>query len=295
VASTPATKRSTTSTASSSPACSVSRVYPARSANAIGDAQPPEVEVSLRLHVADDVLLDEVAQQAPVQPVHHRRGERQQVGGEVLHLLRHLQPGHAVAHQRLVDVEVEQLDLGVGDLGERLAVDAGQLEEGDQREARLQDRGAVLEQVEVGVGEALARAAREAERAPDALDQRRLEPRPFGGLAQRVRPGAVGEQLLEVAVGEPPALHCRADLRHRVAALTEPRDDPRLGDRRRRPSPAFERHDPGPHPASQRVGRDVDHPRHVRGRDAGHQGTDASGPRPLGSRCGGAKESGGTS
>ena len=43
--------------------------------------------------------------------------------------------GHAVADQRLVDVEVEQADLGVGDRGQRLAVDAHELEEGDEREA----------------------------------------------------------------------------------------------------------------------------------------------------------------
>ena len=42
------------------------------------DAQAPEVDVALGLHVADDVLLDEVAQEPPVQPVHHRRGEREQ-------------------------------------------------------------------------------------------------------------------------------------------------------------------------------------------------------------------------
>ena len=50
---------------------------------------------------------------------------------------------------------MEELGLGVRDLRERLAVDAHELEEGDEREARLEDRGGVLEQVEVGVAEAL--------------------------------------------------------------------------------------------------------------------------------------------
>ena len=45
-------------------------------------------------------------------------------------------PGDAVADQRLVHVEVEEPDLGVGDLRERLAVDAHELQEGDEREAR---------------------------------------------------------------------------------------------------------------------------------------------------------------
>ena len=72
--------------------------------------------------------------------VHDRRGERQQLAREALHLLGHLEPGHAVAHQRLVDVEVEQPHLGVGDLGERLAVDAHELQERDEREARRRAR-----------------------------------------------------------------------------------------------------------------------------------------------------------
>ena len=46
------------------------------------------------------------------------------------------QAGDAVAHQRLVDVEVEEPHLGVGDLRHRLAVDADELQEGDEREAR---------------------------------------------------------------------------------------------------------------------------------------------------------------
>ena len=103
------------------------------------DAQAAEVELVVGvvgLHVADDVLLDEVLQEALVDVVHDRRGQRQQVARQALHLLGHLEAGHAVADQRLVDVEVEQPDLGVGDLGERLAVDAHELQERDQREAR---------------------------------------------------------------------------------------------------------------------------------------------------------------
>ena len=72
----------------------------------------------------DHVLLDEVLEEAPVDVVHDRRGEREQVAREVLHLLGHLQAGHALAHERLVHVEVEQAHLGVGDLGERLPVHA---------------------------------------------------------------------------------------------------------------------------------------------------------------------------
>ena len=41
----------------------------------------------------DHVLLDEVLEEAAVDVVHDRRGERQQVAREVLHLLGHLRPG----------------------------------------------------------------------------------------------------------------------------------------------------------------------------------------------------------
>ena len=92
--------------------------------------------VEVGLHVADHVLLDEVREEAAVQVVHERRRERQHLAREALHLLGDLDAGHALAHQRLVHVEVEQAHLGVGDLGDRLPVHAQQLQEGAQREAR---------------------------------------------------------------------------------------------------------------------------------------------------------------
>ena len=84
----------------------------------------------------DHVLLHEVLEEALVDVVHQRRGERQQVAREPLHLLGHLEAGHALAHQRLVHVEVEQPHLGVGDLRQRLPVHAAELEERHEREAR---------------------------------------------------------------------------------------------------------------------------------------------------------------
>jgi hypothetical protein len=99
--------------------------------------------------VPDHVLLDEVLEVALVDVVHDRRRERQQVTREVFHLLGHLQAGHAVAHERLVDVEVEEARLGVGDLGERLPVHARELEERDQREAGVQHRRDVAERLHV--------------------------------------------------------------------------------------------------------------------------------------------------
>ena len=106
--------------------------------------------------------------------------------GEPLHLLGHLEPGDAVAHQRLVHVEVEQAHLGVGDLGQRLAVDAHELQEGDEREAGG-EHGRRRSAAAGGRprSEAWSRRRAEADRLPDALDQGGLEP----GLARR-RPRA---------------------------------------------------------------------------------------------------------
>ena len=81
----------------------------------------------VHLHVPHHVLLHEVLEKAAVDEVHDRRGKRQEVAREVLHLLRHLESGHALAHQRLVDVDVEQPRLGVGDLRDGLPVDPREL------------------------------------------------------------------------------------------------------------------------------------------------------------------------
>ena len=143
VPSTASTNRSTASTASSSPSSSVSRVYPVRSANAIATRIRPRstrVALEVGLHVADDVLLDEVLQVALVDLVHHGRGQRQQLAREREHLLGGLDAGGARAHQRLVHVQVEQPHLGVGDPRHRLPVDPHQLQQRDQRKAGLEHR-----------------------------------------------------------------------------------------------------------------------------------------------------------
>ena len=70
---------------------------------------------------------------------------------EPLHLLGHLQARDALTHERLVHVEVEEAHLGVGDLSQRLTVDAQELQEGDQREAGLEHRRDVAERLDVVV------------------------------------------------------------------------------------------------------------------------------------------------
>ena len=71
-------------------------------------------------------------------------------------------PGTPFAHQRLVDVEVEQAHLGVGDLRQCLTVDPGELQKGDEGKARVQDRGDVAERLGVLVVELLEARGRQA-------------------------------------------------------------------------------------------------------------------------------------
>jgi hypothetical protein len=171
-----------------------------------------------------------------VHVVHQRRGERQQVAREPLHLLRHLQPRHVLAHQRLVDVQVEQPHLGVGDLRERLAVHATELQEGNEGEPRVEHGRHVAQRLEILVRDPLQGGRRQSDAVPEALDQRLLEP----GLARGVLQVALGllvvaEQRLDVAVGQPPLAASLAEALERVAPRAQPRDDPRVRDRRRGP------------------------------------------------------------
>jgi len=214
--------------------------------------------IEIGLHVADDVLVDEVREQALVDEVHHRRDERQQVGCESLHLLGHLDAGHALAHERLVDVHVEEAHLGVGDLRERLAVDARELQEGDQRQARRQHGGRVAQQLELAGGDLVRGRRGQPERRDDALDQRRLEARLLRRLLERVRRHGGREQLRQVAEGQPPALAGGADLLERVAALAHARDEPRVRDGGRRPAAVVLRDQPAGEPAAQRRRRRTD-------------------------------------
>ncbi len=219
-----------------------------------GDPQPAEVQLLLGqvgLHVADDVLLDEVREKARVRVAHDRQREREQLSAEVLHLLGHLEPGDPLAHERLVHVHVEQPHLGVGDLGERLAVHARQLQEGHQRQAGGEHGGALAEHLEVGVGDAtLGRG--EAHGRVDPLDQRRLEAGAARRLLERVAPVGGGQELLDVAEGQSAAVAGRPDIGDRVSAGAQASDDPCLGGRRRCPGALVLRQQALPHPATQR-------------------------------------------
>ena len=203
----------------------------------------------------DHVLFDEVLEEALVDEVHHRRRERQQIAREALHLLGHLHAGHALAEQRLVDVQVEEPHLGVGDLGQRLAVHAAELEKRHQREARVQDRCHVVERLDVLVGQLVEPAGGQPQARPEALDQRGLETCELGRLVERVKRPLAVEHVLDVAVGEPALVTRALDLLERVAAVAQPRDDPRMGHRGARPFAAAVHlgDDAVTRPAAQRV------------------------------------------
>ena len=85
--------------------------------------------------------------------------------GEPLHLLGHLERVDPLADQRLVDVEVEEADLGLGDLADRLGVDADELQQRDEREAGLEDLRHLLDRLDVLLAERALERRRRAEQA----------------------------------------------------------------------------------------------------------------------------------
>ena len=121
-----------------------------------------------------------------------------------LDLLGHLERGHAVRDQRLVDVEVEEADLGVGDPAQTLRVDANQLEEGDEREARLEGPAQCRIASTSSRSAALA-AGRRPEEGHQALDQLCLEPgSPAASSRDHVRSGpGTGPRRSRTRAGPP--------------------------------------------------------------------------------------------
>ena len=122
-------------------------------------------------------------------------------------------------------VEVKEPYLGVRDLGERLAVHPHELEKGHERKARLHDGGHVAQGLHVVVGELVETRGGQAEAYPEALDQLRLQARLAGRLLERAPLLGAGEDLLDVAIGQPALLTGLPDLSKPMAALAQPRDD----------------------------------------------------------------------
>ena len=157
-----------------------------------------------------------------------------------------------LADQRLVDVEVEEPDLGVGDLADRLGVDADELQEGDEREPGREHVGDVLERLHVVLVQRSRRApVGRAEQGHHPVDQLGLEPGPLRRLLLGVAGPRDVEQVLGVAEGELAFARGLLDRFERVAALAHPRDHPGLR-RRARSSARPDRDDPLLRPALQR-------------------------------------------
>ena len=219
-------------------------------------AQATEVEVrvlGVDLEVADHVLLDEVREEALVEVVHDRRRERQQVARQALHLLGHLQARDAVADQRLVHVEMEQAHLGVGDRPQRLSVDAHELQEGDGRQAGVDDRREVAQQLQVVLGDGLELLLGETHRRPDALDHRRTRApsrAPPRRACTRRRGAGTCPPCSRTPAGR--TLRGLAQRLQRIAARTQAGDDACVGDGGRCPAVVAQRDDLVAHPAAQR-------------------------------------------
>ena len=149
-------------------------------------------------------------------------------------------PGDAVAHQRLVDVEVEEPHLGVGDLRQRLAVDAHELQEGDEREAGARARRRRSAAAQVVVGELVARRRGKPDRrsgsarSAPARGPISVAPPPRAVCSLRGR----REQVLDVARRRAgrrpwPAGSPRASARARAGARRSARGRPRPASSRR--------------------------------------------------------------
>ncbi len=197
----------------------------------------------------------------------HRRDRRQQLRGHPLHVLGHLERRHPVADHRLVDEQVEEPHLRLGDLAARLRVDADELEQRDQREAVAERARHPLERGDVLVADPVRQGHRRAEQRHHPLDQILLDADDRRRLGAGVAPRRRRQQVLDGAEGEAAVADCAADLAQGVAALAHPGDDPRLGGRPRGPLAALELEDPLVRPALQGRRRDPGSARGLAERD----------------------------
>ena len=217
----------------------------------------------LGLHVAHDVLLDEEPQVPVVDVLHERSGERHERLHQVLHLLGHLERPDALLDQRLVDVDVEQADLGVRDPPQRLGVDADQLQERDEREARVEDLAELAHRLGVLVGEPVLQRRRRSEQRHEPLDQQLFDPGLLGDGRRPVGAARLRQQVLDEAEGQPALADRRLDLPQGVAPLPHARHNPSLGRGGARPLPALQWDNAVAGPSLEGRNR---HPGQIRGR-----------------------------
>jgi len=118
---------------------------------------------------------------------------------------------------------VKQAHLGVGDLRQRLALDAHELQEGDERKpGREHGRGVAQHLDPLSVMRSTAVAGRPSVVRTRSMSAGRLQAGVGDGLLERVGRPRRREQPLQVAEREPAAVAGRADLVERVAAPAHP-------------------------------------------------------------------------
>jgi hypothetical protein len=112
-----------------------------------------------------------------------------------------------------------------------------------------------VERLDVLVGQLVEPGGGQPQARPEALDQRGLETCKLGRLVERAKRPLAIEHVVDVAVGEPALVTRALDLLERVAAVAQPRDDSRMGNRGARPFAAAVHlgDDPLTRPAAQRV------------------------------------------
>ena len=201
--------------------------------------------------------------------LHQRRGDRQQVARQSLHLLGHLERVHPLPDQGLVDVQVEEAHFGLCDLADRLGVHPDQLQHRDQREAGAKHIRDPLHRDQVLIVEGALDRGRRSQQCHDPLDQCFLQAGLLRGVGTGMSALPAGEQVLHIAERQSAVANRPAKLLQRVAALAHPGDDAGLRGRGRGPAPSLDRDHPATSPALE--GR-RGHARDPRGLAQGDQG-----------------------
>ena len=196
-------------------------------------------------------------EQAVVDVAEQRHHERDQLADHPFHLLADLRAGDTGSHQGLVDVQVHEPHLGVGDLPDRLRVHAGQLQEGHRGQPDVEHGGDVTQHLHVLVVHRLDPPATRSRGRPGCVRSWRA------GARCCARPGAAcsGPRCRRSRFSIGPIASWPASLACLICSSEWPRaaqagDDPHVGRGGQRPVSVVARHEPPLDPASDGPGGD---------------------------------------